>query len=209
MSMNAFGDKTARLILNAANSRPEKQRRRPTVLVVEDDIVIRSPLAEYLRSAGYTIVEAANTAEAIAVFEARLPIDVVFSDIRMPGPIDGLGLARWVRQHHAGVRVVLTSGAGNASRAGKVAEIFLPKPYQAAAVATCIAQLLGRAAPATGSETAEPTGSDLPPGKSRPGRRRSRPSATGRSRRADESQEFELDPRPEPSDDDEDPVQKN
>jgi two-component system, response regulator PdtaR len=190
------------LILNAANSQPEKEWRRPTVLVVEDDIVIRSPLAEYLRAAGYLIVEAANTAEAISVFAARVPIDVVFSDIRMPGPINGLGLARWVRQHHPGVRVVLTSGAGNGAREAKIAEIFLPKPYQAGEVAACITRLLAQATPPTGSETAEPSFAE-----SRRVRQRLQQSATRWPRRTDESRDLEPDPRPERSGRDEDPIQ--
>jgi CheY-like chemotaxis protein len=128
--------------LNAANSSTQNAPRQSAILVVDDDIIIRSPLTDYLRAAGYFVVEAANAAEAIALFEARLPIDVVFSDIQMPGSLDGFGLARWIRQHHPGVRIMLTSGAGHAAIAGKVAEVFLPKPYQAEAVVTSIRRLL-------------------------------------------------------------------
>jgi CheY-like chemotaxis protein len=112
------------------------------VLIVEDDVRIRSGLAEYLRVTGYLIVEAANAGDAIALFAVAVPIDLVFSDIRMPGPMDGLGLARWIRRQHPGVRVALTSGNDNAARAAEVAEIFVPKPYQAAEVAARIGQLL-------------------------------------------------------------------
>jgi two-component system, response regulator PdtaR len=118
-------------------------------LLVEDDVVIRGPLAEYLRRRGYAIVEAASAAEAIAVFAARVPVDLVVSDIQMPGAMDGLGLARWLRRHHPEVRIALTSGAGNDARAASLAEIFLAKPYQAAEVAVQVGRLLAEGPPPT------------------------------------------------------------
>jgi CheY-like chemotaxis protein len=128
--------------LNSVISRRESEHTRRTVLLVEDDIVIRSPLADYLRNLGYVVVEAANAAEAIAVFAARVAVDLVISDIQMPGSMDGLGLARWVRRNRPGVRMVLTSGADNAARAANLAEVFLRKPYHGAEIGTQIGRLL-------------------------------------------------------------------
>jgi CheY-like chemotaxis protein len=125
----------------------ESEHSGRTVLLVEDDIVIRSPLAEYLRNLGYVVVEAANAAEAIAVFAARVAVDLVVSDIQMPGSMDGLGLARWVSRNRRGVRMVLTSGADNAARAANLAEVFIGKPYHAAEVATQIGRLLAAPPP--------------------------------------------------------------
>ena len=122
--------------------RAEKEARQPVVLVVDDEIFVRSAVAEYLRISGYTVVEAANAVEAIAVFVSGEPIDVVFSDVRMPGPTDGLRLARWVYQHHPGIPVVLTSGNGDATAIEHVAEFFVSKPYRAAEVANRIHLLL-------------------------------------------------------------------
>jgi len=68
--------------------------RAAIVLVVEDEILIRAPVAEYLRRLRYTVVEAADAAEAIAVFVSGELIDVVICDVDMPGTMDGLGLAR-------------------------------------------------------------------------------------------------------------------
>jgi CheY-like chemotaxis protein len=66
-------------------------------LVVEDNICVRSVTAEVLREAGYSVIEAANAAEAVAVFDAGTAVDLVFSDIEMRGSqMDGVGLARWV-----------------------------------------------------------------------------------------------------------------
>jgi DNA-binding NtrC family response regulator len=121
-------------------------------LVAEDDIVIRNPLSEYLRGAGYLIIEAANAEEAIAVFAAKIPIDAVFSDVQMPGPMDGLGLARWIRRHHPRVRIAITSGAGNVARAAEVAEAFLIKPYHVAEVAGRIGRLLEEPKPSGGDD---------------------------------------------------------
>ncbi|MEE9926157.1 MAG: response regulator [Brucella anthropi] len=83
-----------------------------TLLVVEDDIFIRLDIADYLRGCGWVVAEAGSAAEAaVALFESGAPVDLVFSDIQMPGTMDGFGLAAWVRQHRPGVRIILTSGA--------------------------------------------------------------------------------------------------
>jgi DNA-binding NtrC family response regulator len=105
---------------------------RPTiVLVVEDEILIRAAVAEYLRISGYTVLEAADAAEAIAVFVSGEPIDVVMCDVEMPGTMDGLGLARWIKRHHSALPVLLTSGRGVARSAGKKpAYSFIAKPYR-------------------------------------------------------------------------------
>src|SRR6202008_4602544 len=95
----------------------ERKPQQPTVLVVEDEILIRTAVAEYLRISGYAVVEAADAAEAVTVFEAREPIDVAFCDVDMPGTMDGLSLARWIKQHHSTLPVLLTSGRGIAASA--------------------------------------------------------------------------------------------
>jgi CheY-like chemotaxis protein len=131
--------------LNAAKLRAAQEDRQPMVLVVEDEILIRSAIAEYLRTSGCTVVEAANAEEAIAVFAAGVMIEVVFSDIHMPGAMSGLSLARWVHQRDPGIRVVLTSGNADSARAAEVAEAFFQKPYRASEVAFRIRLLLAEA----------------------------------------------------------------
>jgi CheY-like chemotaxis protein len=138
-------------VLNAKKSRAEEDAHQPVVLVVEDEVLIRSAVAEYLRISGNLVVEAANAAEAISVFAAGVAIDVVFSDIQMPGTMDGLSLARWVYHHHPGIRVVLTSGNADAARATEEAELFFPKPYRTAEVAIRIRLLLEEALHREGS----------------------------------------------------------
>jgi len=117
-----------------------------TVLVVEDETMVRMPIAEYLRDCGYNVVEAGDASEAIAAMDSEGPISVVFSDIRMPGNMDGFGLAQWFRSHYPSVPVLLTSGY-NGGRSLSAAEIpgvrFIEKPYSQIQVERRIASLLG------------------------------------------------------------------
>jgi CheY-like chemotaxis protein len=64
--------------------------KRPVVLVVEDDFLIRIDAVDMIEAAGFDVVEAANADEAMEILEVRLDITVVFTDIQMPGTIDGL-----------------------------------------------------------------------------------------------------------------------
>lgn len=114
-----------------------------TVLVVEDETMVRMPVAEFLRDCGYHVVQAANAVEAIAAMSSGAAVSLVFTDIRMPGTMDGLGLADWVHTHHPGVPVLLTSGyAGGRSLPPESGERFIEKPYSQAVVAQRIAALL-------------------------------------------------------------------
>jgi CheY-like chemotaxis protein len=116
-----------------------------TVLVVEDETMVRMPIAEYLRDCGYNVVEASDASEAIAVMRADEHVSLVFSDVRMPGRMDGLGLAEWFRSHHPGVPVLLTSGysGGENMQARSAPGVrFIEKPYSQTQVERRIAALL-------------------------------------------------------------------
>ena len=77
-----------------------------TILVVEDDVLIRMPIAQYLRDCGYKVIEAVNADEAMTVLLHRDKIiDIVFSDIEMPGSVDGFGLSKWIRENRPGMDV--------------------------------------------------------------------------------------------------------
>lgn len=116
-----------------------------TVLVVEDETMVRMPIAEYLRDCGYNVVEAGDAGEAIAAMDAEGPVSLVFTDIRMPGKMDGFGLAEWFRSNYPSVPVLLTSGY-NGGRSLSAASIsggrFIEKPYSQTQVARRIAALL-------------------------------------------------------------------
>jgi CheY-like chemotaxis protein len=117
-----------------------------TVLVVEDETLVRMLIAEYLRDCGYHVLEAANASEAIAAMKIDDPVSLVFTDVRMPGKMDGFGLAEWFHSHYPAVPVLLTSGY-NGGRllptTGVDANRFIEKPYSQTEVAQQIAALLG------------------------------------------------------------------
>ena len=125
---------------------PVEHHATHTVLVVEDETMVRMPIAEYLRDCGYNVVEAGDANEAIAAMDPVSPVSIVFSDVRMPGQMDGFGLAEWFRSHYPGVPVLLTSGY-NGGRSLSAAAIpgvrFIEKPYSQTQVARRIAALLG------------------------------------------------------------------
>ena len=120
-----------------------------TVLVVEDEVLIRLVIAEYLRECGYKVHEAVNAEEAILILQApEVSIDIVFSDVEMPGEMDGFGLARWVRSNMPETQVLLTSGAErSADIAGTLCEAgpLLGKPYPTQDVVDRIRQLAAKA----------------------------------------------------------------
>jgi CheY-like chemotaxis protein len=120
----------------------ERAARQPVVLVVEDEVLVRHTIAQDLREQGFTVIEAADAQEAIAVFASGSAVDAVFSDIHMPGALDGFGLARWIAQHHPATRVLLTSGNPGHRAARPTDESFFEKPYNSDAVANRIRALL-------------------------------------------------------------------
>ncbi len=116
-----------------------------TVLVVDDDLLVREPIADYLREVGYEVLEAGDAHCAIDVVEHAEHVDLVFSDVRMPGELDGVGLARWVRAHYPDLPVLLTSGYdGAGSLGGDLGrEVrLLQKPYTQDQVLRQIRRLL-------------------------------------------------------------------
>jgi DNA-binding NtrC family response regulator len=117
-----------------------------TILVVEDEVLIRLVIAEYLRDCGYRVFEAAHADEALLVLrQSERPIDVVFTDVEMPGSMDGFGLAQWVRANAPDIDVIL---AGSVNRAVQAAsdlcdqQDHVPKPYDPQSVHDRIRRLL-------------------------------------------------------------------
>ena len=106
----------------------EQPSTAPVVLVVENDVLLRLVTASNMRDAGFDVIEAANCAEAIRILDC-IPVDVLFSDIDMPGKFDGLALAKWVHRSQVGTRIILTSGATGALGGAEEYASFLPKPY--------------------------------------------------------------------------------
>jgi CheY-like chemotaxis protein len=119
---------------------------RPVVLIVEDEFLLRIDAVDMVKAAGFEVVEAANADEAIEILESRRGITVVFTDIQMPGSMDGLKLARAVRGRWPPIKIVATSGhlhvrETDLPEGGR----FLPKPYSPVEVAGLLQELTGDA----------------------------------------------------------------
>lgn len=121
------------------------QRAQATILVVEDEPIVRMNTAEYLAESGFRVIEASDGAEAIEALMADDTISGVFSDIQMPGAVDGYALRRWVQQNRPRVAVLLTSGLSNvmsaASHLGQPRWIVF-KPYDLRDVERRLRELL-------------------------------------------------------------------
>jgi DNA-binding NtrC family response regulator len=117
----------------------------PVVLVVEDDVMVRMAISDHLRIRGYLVLEASSADEARALFDVGWPIDVVFSDVKMPEARNGIELALWIELNHPDVPVVLASAFEGSVRAAALAcgnvRAFLSKPYDFAKVESLLRTL--------------------------------------------------------------------
>jgi two-component system, response regulator PdtaR len=103
---------------------------RSVVLIVEDEFLIRMAAAEAIGEAGFEVIQAANADEAISLLEARQDVRVVFTDIKMPGSMDGMRLAHAVRHRWPPIRIIATSGHYDIDEARlPLGSIFFRKPY--------------------------------------------------------------------------------
>ncbi|HTJ02907.1 MAG TPA: response regulator [Methylovirgula sp.] len=107
-------------------ARPQSGELR--VLVLEDEVLIRLAIAEELRAQGLVVIEAVNADEAWSYLKAGGHIDLVFTDVCMPGSMDGREFANRVRGTYPEIHIVMTSGQKMALTEEEVAH-FLPKPY--------------------------------------------------------------------------------
>jgi CheY-like chemotaxis protein len=118
------------------------ESKRPVVLIVEDELLLRMNAVDMIEAAGFEVVEAANADEAIEILEARRDISVVFTDIQMPGSMDGLKLVRAVRGRWPPIKIVATSGhIGVAQTDLPEGGRFLPKPYSPGQVMDVLQEL--------------------------------------------------------------------
>ena len=100
------------------------------VLVVEDDPLVRMVAADTVQGAGFETIEAADADSAIVILEARKDIRIVVTDIQMPGSMDGLRLARAIRDRWPPIEVILTSGVIKLQERDLPERgVFLAKPY--------------------------------------------------------------------------------
>ena len=112
-------------------------------MVVEDESLVSLDAVETLRDAGYAVVEAANAEQALAVVVGGGNVDVLFTDINMPGRMDGLELARRVNRLEPSIHLLLTSGKVRPGR-GEIPNdgLFIAKPYSPEAVTRAVDRML-------------------------------------------------------------------
>ena len=122
---------------------PTASGRDQTVLVVEDEALIRMDIVDCLNEAGFDVVEAANADEAIRILETRTDIRLVLTDVDMPGSMDGLKLAAFVRHRWPPIRIIVTSGhvrvgEGDLPSGGR----FFRKPYDRPEIARAVREMI-------------------------------------------------------------------
>jgi CheY-like chemotaxis protein len=120
----------------------EKQKR-PAVLVVEDEPLMLMDAVELVTEAGFEAIAAKNADDAIRILENRSDIRVVFTDVNMPGSMDGIRLAHAVRNRWPPIEIIVTSGLTVANVQELLPErgIFFPKPYTPAQIAGALHKL--------------------------------------------------------------------
>jgi len=116
---------------------------RPVVLIVEDEFLVRMDTRAALETAGFDVLEAGDADEAIAILSASNDIRLIFTDVHMPGSMDGLKLTHFVRGRWPPVKIVATSGRvritdSDLPEGGR----FLPKPYSAGEITATLHELI-------------------------------------------------------------------
>jgi CheY-like chemotaxis protein len=115
----------------------------PLVLVVEDEVLVRLHAVSLLEEAGFSTLQAGSADEAIALLQAREDIRIVFTDIQLPGSMDGLRLAHAIRHRWPPIELVLTSGQAKVSDEDLPARgLFLGKPYERAELVPMMQSLI-------------------------------------------------------------------
>ena len=118
-------------------------QRMAVVLVVEDSPLIRMGAVDLVLSAGYEALEAGDADEAIRILESRDDIDLVFTDVQMPGTMDGIKLSHYIRHRWPPVKLIVASGAAILEESSlPEGSRFFAKPYDDHAITDAMARLL-------------------------------------------------------------------
>ena len=118
----------------------------PVVLVVEDEMLLRMRAVDMVEDAGYTSVEAVDADEAVTILEARSDIALLFTDIQMPGSMDGLRLAHAVHERWPPIKIILVSGALKLANSEIPADSrFFGKPLETKEMIAEMQEMIGHA----------------------------------------------------------------
>jgi len=116
------------------------------VLIVEDEMLLRMRAVDMVEDAGYTSVEAVGADQAVAILESRSDIALIFTDIQMPGSMDGLGLAHSVHKRWPPIKIILVSGQLKLSESDIPPNSrFFGKPLQANQMIAEMQDMIGKA----------------------------------------------------------------
>jgi CheY-like chemotaxis protein len=113
-----------------------------TVLVVEDEVLVRLAACEELRDLGYVVIEAVSADEALSVLRSPVQVQLVLTDLRMPGAMDGAALVKLVRAEFPFLKVVMVSGQLPDPAVRALLDGYFPKPIALTQVASFLQQLM-------------------------------------------------------------------
>ncbi len=118
---------------------------KSVILVVDDDALVRVHSNLALEDAGYEVVEASNAADALVILKERPDIAALFTDVRMPGDLNGIDLANAVYAQRPDIAILVTSGTDNGTTAAlPAAAAFVQKPYTGAQLSKLLQRLRAR-----------------------------------------------------------------
>jgi CheY-like chemotaxis protein len=117
------------------------ESRKPVILLVEDDVLVRFTTADILREGGFDVLEAVDASEALALLTTGHPLDLVITDIRMPGRMDGVQLTAVIKNTRPNLPVALFSS--HLERPDHEADVFISKPYDPDRLVEVAKRLIG------------------------------------------------------------------
>jgi len=114
------------------------------ILVVDDEPLVRRLIADDLVAEGHDVLEAGDADDAIRSVLANEPVQLVVTDVRMPGSMDGFGLARWLRARQPAPKILVISGfAGEEARGARSYDAYLGKPFTGRAFMKAVDRVIG------------------------------------------------------------------
>lgn len=127
------------------NDRISDHQDNPIALVVEDEMLVRMVLVDILMDDGFEVIEATSGDEALLALKRRPDVNLIVSDVEMPGSVDGFTLARRVAEEQSDIRIIIVSGRA-APKAGDLPEgaRFISKPCFPEALLCMANEMIGR-----------------------------------------------------------------
>ena len=116
---------------------------RKTILVGEDDVFVRMTIAEDLTNAGFHVIQATSGVEALRLLRSSVHVDLVSTDIHMPGEVDGIELVRRLPMLRPGLKVIFLSSDAESGRSAGLGDVWIDKPHRPSDLIQSVNRLLG------------------------------------------------------------------